>query len=105
MKRLLPGLCCALLLSAFGPVPSASAHWWSWLHHHKNSASTNAAPAPNAKPPKAPKTPKAPKAKKTRHHHEKAARNDNNGSVVTTPGPRSIGWWHKQPGPAGAGAN
>jgi hypothetical protein len=109
MKRLLPGLCCALLLSAFGPVPSASAHWFSWLHRHKNSANSNApAPAPNSKPPKAsktPKGPKAPKAKKPWHHREKAAPSANNGSVVTTPGPRSIGWRHKQPGPAGAGAN
>jgi hypothetical protein len=103
MKRLIPGLCCALLLSVFGPVPSASAHWWSWHNHGKKSSSGSTAPEPGSKS-KPPKKQKAPKEKKQKHHREKTARTDNNG-VVTTPGPRSVGWWHKQPGPAGAGAN
>jgi len=105
MKRLLPGLCCGLLLSALGPIPSASAGWWPWHRHSKSaSASSNSAPAPNPSESKAQKSPKPPKEKKTKHHHEKAAKVDNAG-VVTTPGPHSVGWWHKQPGPAGAGAN
>jgi len=100
MKRLLLLLCCATLFSVIGPVPSASASWWPWHHHSKNSGSGS----PHAPKPSKSKSPKAPKAKKEKHHHQKAAKTDNAG-VGTTPGPRSVGWWHKQPGPAGAGAN
>ncbi|HUL34122.1 MAG TPA: hypothetical protein VL128_09590 [Candidatus Eisenbacteria bacterium] len=109
MKKILLGLCCALLLSAFGPVPSASA-WWLWHHHHKNPApaasgssgtTASAAPAPAPTPAPAPKP---------RHqhwgfwHHEKHEKAVVQNGVGTTPGPRSVGWWHKSPGPAGAGA-
>ena len=101
MKRLLPGLCCVLLLSAIGPVPSASAHWWSFHRHHKDAASSASEPTPAPAPAPAPK----PKAKRSWFHHEHQQQPVAQNGVTTTPGPRSVGWWHKTPGPAGAGAN
>lgn len=91
MKKLLLGLCFALVLSAVGPVPSVSARDWFWHRHHKN---TNGDTKPSHKA----------KARKSWfHHHEKA----NKGQDVATlySGPRSVGHWHPQPGPAGFGAN
>ena len=100
MKRLLLGLCGVLVLSAIGPVPRASA-WWLWHRHHKSAA--NASSGSGAEPVPAPAP--APMQKRSRwqhHRHEKASVAQN--GVVTTAGPRSIGFWHKHPGPAGAGA-
>ena len=98
MKRLLLIVCGAILLSCFGPAPSVRAqdaqgatvehqekhHWWNF---HKN------------------KTHKE-KTKKSKHSN-----GNGNGSQQQAAGgplysiPKSIGWWHKGPGPAGAGAN
>jgi|GEM_PF-2756217 hypothetical protein len=101
MKRFLPGLCGALLLSAFGPVPRASA-WWFWHHHRKDSGTVAASANAGATPAPAPKP-------KPQHrgfwHHEKHEKVATQNGVVTTPGPSSVGWWHKTPGPTGAGAN
>jgi len=89
MKRFVPGLCLALLLSSLVSVPSARASWWH--RHHKDSTDNSASSKP-------------PKAKKERHHrHEKASRSADSTSAMTN-GPRSIGHWHPMPGPAGAGA-
>jgi hypothetical protein len=90
MKRLLVIAACALVFAAFGPVPAASAHWWPWKHHSKTAAANG-----DTKPAK------AKKAKKS-----KAAREDNRSTGASGPlytVPKSVGWWHKGPGPAGAG--
>lgn len=97
MKRLLLIFCGAILLSCFGPAPSVRAqdpqgatverqekqHWWSF---HRNKVHKQ-------------------KTKKDKHNKEsRTASNANNGEHLYN-FPRSIGWWHKGPGPAGAGAN
>jgi len=102
MKRLLLGLCGVLVLSAIGPVPRASA-WWLWHRHHKDAKTGANTPGTATSDATAPAP--APMQKHSRwhrSHHQKAAVAQN--GVMTTPGPRSVGWWHKQPGPAGAGA-
>jgi len=97
MKRLLPALCVIALFTAFGPIPSAQAWWW---HHHAKSSSgssaSSAAEPSSAKPSKPPKHQKTPKA-----HKDKTQPGD--GSHLYSI-PKSVGWWHKMPGPAGAGA-
>ena len=110
MKRLLLGLCGVLLLSAIGPVPRASA-WWLWHRHHKNAAKPSASasdPAAGTASTSAPAPAPSHMQKHSRwwhhQHHDKAATATAQNGVVTTPGPRSMGWWHKHPGPAGAGA-
>lgn len=91
MKKLLLGLCFALVLSGVGPVSSASAREWWWHRHHKENSNSG-----DAKPHKE-------KTKKSWfHHHEKAKGQD---VAALTNGPRSIGHWHPMPGPAGYGAN
>ena len=94
MKRLLVALAAVFLFTALGPVPSANAWWW---HHHSNSSSKSSAPAT----PKSPKPGKTPKQPKT--HKEKHQRDTNTGSSLYSV-PKSVGWWHKMPGPAGAGS-
>ena len=111
MKRLLLGLCGVLLLSAIGPVPRASA-WWLWHRHHKNTGKASASagdPAAATASTPAPGPAPAPAHMQKRHwwnrqHHEKPSAATAQNGVITTPGPRSVGWWHKGPGPAGAGA-
>jgi hypothetical protein len=90
MKRLLPALGFALILSCVVSVPNASARDWWWHRHHKDSANNSASSKP-------------PKAKKERHHrHEKASPSGE--TTAMSNGPRSVGHWHPMPGPAGAGA-
>jgi len=79
MKRLLPALVVALCLCALSP----SAHAWWWPFHHK---STNSAGA----------TSNAGKPKKEKHHQDKVEHLYNS--------PKSWGWFHKSPGPMGAGS-
>jgi hypothetical protein len=92
VKRLLLLLSGALLLSAAGPVASASADVRFWHRHHKDPAKTSAAPKP--------------KSKRTLFHRAKRSREDAARQEVAfgQTGPRSVGWRHPQPGPAGAGA-
>jgi hypothetical protein len=92
MKKLLPGLCLALVLSAVGPVPNASARDWWWHRHHKDNNSGDAKP-----------THKEKTKKSWFHHHEKA--NKTQDVTAFNAGPRSVGHWHPMPGPAGYGAN
>jgi hypothetical protein len=94
MKRLLLALGAACLFTAFGPVPVVSAHWW-W-HHHSKSA--NAAANAEANP--APKKAKPQKAHKEKHHHQSMNKPEH-----LYNSPKSVGWWHKTPGPMGAGSN
>jgi hypothetical protein len=93
MKRLLLTVSCALILSAAGPISSASADIRFWHRHHKDAAKTSEAPDA--------------KAKKTSHHHGKATSEQSarKESTFGMTGPKSVGWRHPQPGPAGAGAN
>jgi hypothetical protein len=92
MKRLLLAVCCALALCTFGPVPTASALGWPWHRHHKDSANSNSGHHE--------------KAKKSRHHREKSQDPSapQQSAAGVSPGPRTVGWWHPGPGPAGAGA-
>lgn len=101
MKKLLLACSCTLLLAVFGPIPSASASWWPWGHHHSKKAdnaapsSTSEAPAPSAKSSK----PKKSRMPKFRHEKHQQPAGDHLYSV-----PNTVGWWHKGPGPAGAGS-
>lgn len=90
MKKQLLGLCFLLVLSGIGSVPGASAHdWWPHRHHKDASPKTHAS--------------KPPKTKKSFLHRERAKSNNETVASVS-PGPRSVGGRHPQPGPAGAGA-
>ena len=80
MKRLLLSLGLAVVLCAIAP---SSAHAWWWSHH---SAGPKGAGG-NVKVAKT-KTPK-PKKQNVEHLYNF---------------PKSLGWWHKSPGPAGAGS-
>jgi len=92
MKRLLLVLSCTLCLSAAVPLASASTDIRFWHRKHKDpSKSTEAA---------------KPKAKRTFLHrgnpsHEQAARSE---ATFGMTGPKSVGWRHPAPGPAGVGA-
>jgi hypothetical protein len=91
MKRLFFALACALLLATLWPVTAnAAPRWWPHRSHHSNSGD----------PAKAPKSKN--KTKKTKAHHEKHQRQDPGEHLYSSP--RSVGWHHKQPGPAGAGS-
>jgi hypothetical protein len=96
MKRLLLVICAVSLLLTFGPVPSANAWWW---HHHSksssNAAASDASPAPA-------KTPRWPRKSKTPKTHQDKNQSQTGGPLYSVP--KSVGWWHKMPGPAGAGA-
>jgi hypothetical protein len=83
MKRPFLGLIALSLLTMLGPVPMAYAHWW-W-HHHSSPPAAGAG-ADN-------------KSKRT-----KAGREPGMAKPVALYGtPKSLGWWHKYPGPMGAG--
>ncbi|HKM67865.1 MAG TPA: hypothetical protein VJX70_11915 [Candidatus Acidoferrum sp.] len=97
MKRLFLAVCCVLALSTLGPVSAASAHGWPFHRHHKDAAAADASHA--AKPKKA----KSHREKSSDKAREKAARKEVVAGV--SPGPKSVGWRHQTPGPAGAGAN
>ncbi len=96
MKRLFLALGAACLFTAFGPVPVVSAHWW-W-HHHSKSSNANAAANAEANP--APKKSKPQKAHKEKHRHQGMNKPEH-----LYNSPKSVGWWHKGPGPMGAGSN
>jgi hypothetical protein len=93
MKRLVLVLSCALCLSATAPLASASTDIRIWHRKHKDSSKSTEAPKP--------------KAKRTFLHRakptpEQAARSE---ATFGMTGPKSVGWRHRQPGPAGFGAN
>jgi hypothetical protein len=91
MKRRLLMFCCALFLSASGPIASASADIRFWHRHHKDPAKTSVAPKPK------PKRTLFHRAKPTR---AQAAREE---AAFGKTGPKSVGRRHPQPGPAGVG--
>jgi hypothetical protein len=93
MKRTLVVLGFALCLSAAVPSVSASTDIRFWHRNHKDPTKTN--------------VPREPKAKRTLLHRAKASREQAAHSEATfgMSGPKSVGWRHPQPGPAGVGAN
>jgi len=99
MKRLLLVLFAALLLGVHSPSP-ATARGWPWGHHSKSkSASAAAAPADAEAAPKKSSKPKNAKTPKAKHEKHQQASGDHLYSM-----PKSVGWLHKGPGPAGAGS-
>jgi hypothetical protein len=97
MKKLFLAACFALALGMLGPVSAAAGTGWPFHRHHKDKA------------PAAAKAEKPAKEKKSWFHreksHEKAAReNAARTEAGVSPGPKSVGWRHQTPGPAGAGA-
>jgi hypothetical protein len=96
MKRLLLMVSCALFLSAFGPISSAPAGIRFWHRHHKDAAKTSEAPKEKAK-----------HKKISFHRRGKATREEAARKEATfgMTGPKSQGWLHPHPGPAGVGAN
>ena len=85
MKRLLLAFVAVFFLISVGPLPVASARSW-WPHSHRKGS-----PAVTKQ--------KGKKSKASREEHGRS----NSDPLYSVP--RSVGWWHKQPGPAGAGVN
>jgi hypothetical protein len=98
MKKLLLAACFTLALGMLGPVSAAAGPGWPFHRHHKDKA------------PAAAKAEKPPKSKKSLFHRQKSqdkAREKSARAEVAagvSPGPKSVGWRHQSPGPAGAGA-
>jgi hypothetical protein len=98
MKKLLLAACFALALGMLGPVSAAAGPGWPFHRHHKDSA------------PAAARAEKPAKSKKSLFHRQKSqdkAREKSARAEVAagvSPGPKSVGWRHQTPGPAGAGA-
>jgi hypothetical protein len=98
MKKLLLAACFALALGMLGPVSAAAGPGWPFHRHHKDNA------------PAAARAEKPAKSKKSLFHRQKSqdkAREKPARAEVAagvSPGPKSVGWRHQTPGPAGAGA-
>jgi hypothetical protein len=101
MKRLLLVVCFTLALGTLGPVSAAAGPNWPFHRHHKDKAP---AAAKAEKPAKV----KSEKSKKSLFHRQKSQDNARAESARAeagvSPGPKSVGWRHQTPGPAGAGA-
>ena len=98
MKRLLLVLFAALLLAVLGPSP-ASANWWPWGHHSKSKSKSAAAASEAYDPPKKSSKPKKAKTPKSKHQKHQQASGEH---LYSTP--KTVGWFRKGPGPAGAGS-
>jgi hypothetical protein len=96
MKKLLLAICFVLVLSIPGPVSAASIHDWPWHRHAKDPAATKAEKPAKTKKPFFHRGKSQDKARENSAHAEVAA--------GVSPGPKSVGWRHQTPGPAGAGA-
>ena len=84
MKHFVFGLCVAVVLT-FGPVRVACAqHWWRQTDPGPMDAGAN-------------------KQAKSEKQHTGKPRLEKATPLYTTP--KSVGWWHKSPGPMGAGAD
>ena len=102
MKRLLLVVCFALALGALGPVSAASTGTiWPLHRHHKDKA-------PAAAKVEKPKKSQSDSGKRSLFHRGKSqdtARAESaRAEAGVSPGPKSVGWRHQTPGPAGAGA-
>jgi hypothetical protein len=95
MKKLFLAACFTFALAS---VSAAAGPGWPFHRHHKDKAPATA------------KAEKPPKTKKSMFHRQKSqdkareqsARQESAAGV--SPGPKSVGWRHQIPGPAGAGA-
>jgi hypothetical protein len=90
-------LTCAVCLSAAASSANAATDVRFWHRKHKDSLNTAA-----SQPAEAP----APKSKRTFLHRAKPSREQEARSEATfgMTGPKSVGFLHPQPGPAGVGA-
>jgi hypothetical protein len=99
MKKFLLAACFSIALGTLGPISTAAGPSWPFHRHHKDNA------------PAAAKAEKPPKTKKSMFHRSKSqdkAREQSAHAEVAagiSPGPKSVGWRHQTPGPAGAGAH
>jgi len=97
MKRPVLLLTCALCLSAVAPFANAATDVRFWHRKHKdpaNAAAANSTVAPQ------------PKTKRTFLHRARPSREESARAEATNgmTGPKSVGFLHPQPGPAGVGA-
>ncbi|HTZ46291.1 MAG TPA: hypothetical protein VMH20_01775 [Verrucomicrobiae bacterium] len=83
MKRPFFGVIAVGLLTTLGAVPKASADWW-WHHSSPQPAGAGADS----------------KSKHTKSHGRDPGMAK---PVALYNSPKSLGWWHKYPGPMGAG--
>ena len=93
MKELLVVASCALFLSVAAPSANASKDIRLWPHSHKGRSATTEASKP--------------KPKRSLFHHAKPSRDQAAARSEATYGmtaPKSVGWRHPEPGPAGYGA-
>jgi len=91
VKKVLALLFCALFLSIAASSANAAGGIRLWPHHKDSSKSSE---APKQKP------------KKSLLHRSKPSRDEVAHSEATNGmvGPKSVGWRHPEPGPAGYGA-
>lgn len=91
MNRLLVVLACAFCLSIAAPSANAS-NIRLWPKGHKDPSKTAEAPKP--------------KTKKSIFHRAKSSAGQAGRTEATygMTGPKSVGWRHPEPGPAGYGA-
>ncbi|MGB7846710.1 MAG: hypothetical protein WBL63_13925 [Candidatus Acidiferrum sp.] len=125
MKRLLLGLCCALLLSGVGPLPALSTQEpqtvnaeqktkskWHWFHrekkHHENSNSAQSTHKSRGwwwHHGGRDSVPAGVGADQNNHASARRERSQHSKSAPLYSSPKSEGRWHNNgPGPAGAGA-
>jgi hypothetical protein len=96
MKKLLLIAGFVLALGTLSSASAAAGPGWPFHRHHKDKA------------PAAPKAEKPPKTKKSMFHRQKsqdeAREQSARAEAGVSPGPKSVGWRHQTPGPAGAGS-
>ena len=96
MKKFLLATCFTIALGTLSSASAAAGPSWPFHRHHKDKA------------PAAAKAEKPAKNKKSMFHRQKSQDKAREESARTeagvTPGPKSVGWRHQTPGPAGAGA-
>jgi hypothetical protein len=101
MKKLLLTAGFVLALGTLSSASAAAGPSWPFHRHHKDKA-------PAAAKAEHPKKDKAEKSKKSLFHRQKSqdkAREESaRAEAGVSPGPKSVGWRHQTPGPAGAGA-
>jgi hypothetical protein len=100
MKRLLLVVCFALALGTLGPISAATTGTiWPLHRHHKDPAAAKV---------EHPKKSRSDSGKRSLFHRGKSqdtARAESaRAEAGVSPGPKSVGWRHQTPGPAGAGA-
>ena len=103
MKKLLLTAGFALALGTLGQVSAAADSVWPFHRHHKDKT-------PAAAKAEHPKKSKSENGRKSLFHRRKSEDKARGNSVRAevaagvSPGPKSVGWRHQTPGPAGAGA-